>query len=92
MALLIAIVGIVLLIVGIRDKGPEAVDQVKTTVSNTNVLLLVYSIGLIGALGFIKQLRPVSRSLLVLIFVVLTLNVGPKIFDRLTEIIRNIGK
>jgi hypothetical protein len=77
-----AIVGIVFLIAGVRGTAADLVALLKNDivgggpglgVSSNNFIFWVISIGILGALGYVKDFRPLSRALMVLILVVLVI-------------------
>jgi hypothetical protein len=72
-----AIVGIVLLIAGVRDKQDELYETVKGDFTGKgSYVAWMVSILIIGGLGYIEQIRPISRAFLVLILVGLIIRNG----------------
>lgn len=71
----LAIVGIVLIIAGVRDKISDLGTLVKGDFSGDgNFLNWVAAIGIVGGVGYIPALRGVSRAFLGLILVVMLLS------------------
>lgn len=79
MPIFILFVGILLVVVGINNKIPELMSLVKEDfrpseagVSGFHVWILAIFVA--GALGYVKQLKPVANAFLVLIIVVMLLS------------------
>lgn len=71
------IVGIILLVSAVRNTQGDLYTLVKGDFSGpNNYLYWVVSILIIGAVGYIDTLRPISRMFLVLVIVVLFLSHG----------------
>lgn len=71
------IIGIVLLVASVRDKQGDLYTLVKGDfVGPNNYLYWIVSILIIGAVGYVETLRPISRMFLVLVIVVLFLSHG----------------
>lgn len=71
------IVGLVLLIAGVRNTVTQLTALVKGDLTGTGSFVpWIVSILIIGALGYIKPIAPISRMFLVLVIVVLILKDG----------------
>lgn len=71
--------GIVLTISGVRRTSGDLVTLLKGDLTGQhNFFYWIFSILVIGSLGYIDDLRPLSRSLLVLVIVVLVLSNNKK--------------
>lgn len=69
------IAGIVLLVSGVRGSSTDLVTLLKGDLSGSNNFVYwILSILLIGALGYVDDLKGLSRAFLVLVIVVLVLN------------------
>jgi hypothetical protein len=69
------IIGIVLLVSGARGSSSDLLTLVKGDLTGSNNFgYWILSILVIGALGYIDDLRTVSRGFLVLVIIVLLLN------------------
>ena len=73
MPFVLAIVGLVLVIAGARGRSADLLTLVEGDLSEGNFVYWMLSIAILGALGYIDALRPLSRALLVLVVVVLIL-------------------
>ena len=91
-----ALVGIVLLVSGVRGSSAELVGLVKDDLTgDNNFVYWIVAVGALGALGYIDSLRTFSRALLALVFVVLVLTEGKKagsggLFSKFTQAIDTI--
>lgn len=66
------IIGIVLVIAGVRDKSADLYTLIKGDFTGANnYLYWMVSILIIGAIGYIEVLKPVSRAFMVLVIIVL---------------------
>lgn len=78
MPLFILFVGILLVVVGINNKIPELVGLIKEDFRPSENVpgfhVWVLAIFVAGALGYVKQLKPVANAFLVLIIVVMLLS------------------
>lgn len=73
------VVGIVFLVSGVRGTSSTLVTLVEGDLTGTNNFAYwILSILLIGALGYVQDLRTLSRSFLILVIVVLVLHEGSK--------------
>ena len=76
----LAVIGIVLIIAAVRDKQQELFDLVKGDFqgdgTSRGFITWFFAIAVIGAIGYIEELRPLSRAFLVLVIVVLFLKNG----------------
>jgi hypothetical protein len=69
-----AIIGLVLLVSGVRGTPGDLVTLLKGDITGSNNFVYwILSIGIIGALGYVEDFRPLSRAFLVLVIVVLVL-------------------
>ena len=69
------IVGLVLLVAGVRGTNGQLTTLVKGDITGTNNFIhWILAILLIGSLGYIKKIQPLSRIFLVLIIIVLFLS------------------
>jgi hypothetical protein len=82
MPFLFGVVGLVFITAGVRGtagnlllllKGDIAGGGQGKLVGSDNFIFWMLSIGIIGALGYIEDFRPLSRALMVLILVVLVI-------------------
>ena len=74
MPFVFAFVGLVLIISGARGTSSDLVKLLKDDLSGDgNFVYWMLSIAVLGALGYIDALQPLSRALLVLVVVVLIL-------------------
>ena len=91
-----AIIGLVLLVSGVRGTSGDLVTLLKGDITGSNNFVYwVLSIGIIGALGYIEDFRPLSRAFLVLVIVVLVLaqdkkGAGGGFFTRFNQSIATI--
>jgi|SRR5579863_1071640 len=83
MAFVLLIIGAVLLIAGVRNtaddgpNGPGLFSLLKNDFTGQqNFIFWVVSILLIGAIGYIPKLKPISTAMLALVVIVLVLNRG----------------
>ena len=84
MAIFLILTGAYLMIVGIRDKQSRVATLVKGDFSGANSFIpWVFAIIVIGAIGYVDDLRPLSDGLLILILVVLMLHNGTGFFPQL---------
>lgn len=71
------IIGVFLLVAGVRDKQNDLFTLVKGDFSGpNNFVFWIVSILIIGAIGYIPKLKPLSTAFLVLVIVVLFLSKG----------------
>lgn len=77
----LAIIGIILLIAGVRGKQDVLFSTVKGDFTGpNNFIFWMVSIFVIGAIGYIPKLKPVSTAFLALVIVVLFLRKGTGFF------------
>lgn len=82
----LAIIGVVLLVAGVRNKQADLFTLVKGDFTGkNNFVFWMASIFFIGAIGYIPKLKPISTGFIALIIVVLFLKKGTGFFDRFTE-------
>jgi hypothetical protein len=67
--------GLILVTAGVRGKSQELYTLVKGDVE-TGYIYWMFSILVLGALGYIEELKPFSRALMALVIVVLFLKAG----------------
>lgn len=73
------IIGIVFLVSGVRGQSSTLVTLVEGDLTGTNNFAYwILSILLIGAIGYVEDLRMLSRGFLILVIVVLVLNENKK--------------
>jgi ABC-type xylose transport system permease subunit len=85
------IVGIVLLVASVRNTQADLYKLVKGDFSGpNNYLYWVVSILIIGAVGYIETLRPISRMFLALVIIVLFLSHGG-VFESFNRQLFGIG-
>ena len=75
MPILLSVVGIVLVIAGLRNRitggGPSLVSLLKQDFTGSNPFWKwAAAIFLIGAIGYIDELKPISRAFMVLVIIV----------------------
>ena len=69
--------GLILVVAGVRGKADDLLSLLKNDFTGSpSFLPWIFSIIVIGSLGYISNLRTISRSFLVLIIVVLFLKNG----------------
>lgn len=69
------IIGLVLLVSGVKGTNDKLASLVKNDFSGSNSYIRwMFAILVIGALGYIKQIEPVSRMFLILVVIVLILS------------------
>lgn len=79
MPFVFAFIGVVFLIAGVRGTSEDLLTLLKGDVTgDNNFVYWIISIGILGALGYVDSLRPLSRALLALVLVVLVLSEGKK--------------
>lgn len=83
-------VGILLIIVAINDKMPELGGLIKEDFQPSggapSFTAWIIAIFVIGAVGYVKSLKPVANSFLVLIVIVMLLS-NKGFFDKFTQAI-----
>lgn len=73
MPFVFAVVGLVLVIAGARGRSSDLLTLVEGDLTQGHFVYWMLSIAILGALGYIDEVRPFSRALLVLVVVVLVL-------------------
>ena len=77
MAFLFIAAGIFFLVSGVRGQSSAALKQLKGDfVGKDSYLVWVGAILLIGAVGYVDELRPISHAFLLLVIIVLLLSNG----------------
>jgi hypothetical protein len=91
-----ALTGLVLLIAGVRGTSDDLLKLVAGDVTGDNSFIYwILAIAVLGALGYVDTLRPLSRGLLLLVLVVLVLTEGKKtgsggLFQKFTQAVNTI--
>ncbi len=84
------IVGIVLLIVAVRGTHSQFFSLLKSEFTGSNNFLVwVMAIAILGALGFIKPIRPIALGMMGLVFLVMILKNGGGFFSQFNQQIAN---
>lgn len=93
------IVGLVLVISGVRGTGTQLLALIKGEFQGKdNYLYWAVAILAIGAVGYVPSLRPLSRAFLVLVLIVLVLktgktsNTGGGFFKQFTTALQQISQ
>lgn len=74
-----AFIGLVFIIAGFRGTTTELMKLLQGDLfGQNNFIYWLIAIGILGALGYIDTLRPLSRAFLVLLLLVLVLDEGKK--------------
>lgn len=82
----LAIIGIALLVAGVRNKQDVLFALLKGDFTGeNNFIFWAVSILIIGAIGYIPKLKPISTAFLALLIVVLFLKKGTGFFARLGQ-------
>lgn len=90
MAIVFLIIGAVFMVAAIRGKQEELFAILKDDFTGSNNFFVWgLAIFFLGALGYARQVRPVSNAFLVLLFVVILLTSGRGFFDQFMRQIRN---
>ena len=85
----LAIIGIVLLVAGVRNKQDDLFSLLKGDFTGpNNFIFWMLSILAIGALGYIPKLKPLSTAFLALVIVVLFLRKGTGFFAQATQVLQ----
>ena len=92
-----ALTGVVLLIAGVRGTSDKLLGLLADDMTgDNNFVYWILAIGVLGSLGYVDTLRPLSRILLALVLVVLVLSEGKKtasgggLFQKFTEAVDTI--
>lgn len=86
----LAIIGIVLLVAGVRNQQATLFELVKGDFSGpNNFIFWMVSIFAIGALGYIPRLKPLSTAFLALVIVVLFLRRGTGFFAQAQQALQS---
>ena len=86
MSLALIFSGVILLVAAVRNKQVDLFNLVKGDFSGSNNFVeWIVALMLVGALGYVPKLRPLSIALLALILVVIFLKKGTGFFDQLTK-------
>lgn len=87
------IIGAAFIIAGVRGTDDQLLTLIKGDFTGSpNYLSWMLAILLIGSLGYVETLKPVSRIFLVLILVVLFFKADTGFFPQLTKEIQNIQR
>jgi hypothetical protein len=74
-----ALIGVVFIIAGVRGTSDELLTLLHSDlIGPNNFVYWILAIGVLGSIGYIDTLRPLSRALLVLVLLVLVLTEGKK--------------
>ena len=74
MPFVFAIVGIVFVVAGVRGKSDDLLTLLKNDFAGDgNFIYWVLSIAVIGSLGYVDEIRPLSRAFLAVVLIVLIL-------------------
>ena len=74
MPFVFVIIGIVMIAAGVRGQSGNLVTLLKGDLTGSNNFIYwIVSIGIIGALGYVQDLRAFSRALLALVIIVLVI-------------------
>ena len=86
MSFALGIVGIILLTAGVRGKQDDLFSLLKSDFTGqNNFIFWMISIFVIGALGYIPKLKPLSTAFLALVIVVLFLRKGTGFFAQASQ-------
>jgi hypothetical protein len=88
------IVGALFVVAAVRGQSKQLLSLVKADLTGKdNYLYWAVSILIIGALGYVDELRPLSRAFLILVLVVLVLSNGGffKLFNQSLSVISQNG-
>lgn len=84
------ILGIGLVIVAVRGTHQQAFDLLKSEFTgDQNFLTWALALFILGALGYVPVIRPVTRAMLLLVLLVIVLKNGTGLFDRFNQQVRN---
>lgn len=90
MAIILLIVGAIFIVASVRGKHEELFAILKDDFTGpNNFFIWGMAIFFIGAVGYVKQIKPLSNSFLVLLFVVIFLTSGRGFFDQFMRQIRS---
>lgn len=87
MALALVVAGVLLLVSSVRDTQVDLVNLVKGDLIGTgqgNFLQWILALALVGALGYIPRLKPLSVAFMALILVAIFLRKGKGFFSQLS--------
>lgn len=92
MSIALLFAGAVLLIASVRDKQADLFALVKGDLTGQNNFVeWMVAILLLGAIGYIPRLKPVSAALLALVLIAIVLKRGTGFFDQLTAAVQSTG-
>lgn len=84
------VVGIGLIVVAIRGTHAAAFDLLRSEFSGPNSFVTwALAIFILGGLGYVPVIRPITRALLLLVLLVIFLKNGSGLFARFNDQIRN---
>jgi hypothetical protein len=101
MPFVFAVIGSVFLVAGVRGSSDDLLQLLKTDLfggGKNSFIYWILAIAALGAIGYVDDLRPLSRALLVLVLVVLVLSSGDPgrtgggLFAKFTDAISSITK
>lgn len=85
MAYALILIGLLLTIAGVRNRHDELFALVQGDFTGPNSFIFwLAAIAIIGGLGYIPEMKGLSNAFLALVLIVLVLNQGTGIFDRIT--------
>ena len=89
MSLALIFAGILLLVASVRDKQADLFTLVKGDLTGANNFVeWILALVLVGALGYIPKLRPLSVALLALILLAIFLKKGQGFFEQLNKAVQ----
>lgn len=87
------IVGTVLVVSGVRGTTTDLVTLIKGDFQGKDgYLYWMVVILLVGSVGYVPALKPVSRAFLILVLVVLVLKTGTGFFSKFTQSLADISQ
>lgn len=90
MPLVLLFIGLALITSGVRQTTSELFTLIRGDFTGpNNFIYWAVSIFVIGAIGYIKKLQPISDMFLVLVVVVLFLKSGTGFFSRFTQALKS---
>lgn len=86
MALALLFIGVLFVVAAVRNQQSALLAQLEGDFSgSSNFLFWAAAIVLLGAIGYIPKLKPISVALLVLVLVSIALKKGTGFFAQLTQ-------
>jgi hypothetical protein len=92
----LAVIGIMFLTAGVRGTSDKLLTLLKGDLLDGDFIYWIISIAVIGSLGYVDELRPLSRAFLALIILVLILaedksSTSGGLFDKFQDSIEEIS-